>query len=112
MYLLYHDYSCLCLCLCLRLRFSLCFIFVLFRLWVTISCVRLLAGRPVKLAGFLILALYDGGAVVSVYTPCELWYRYIQPSYRLEHMLRTLKDAGKKLFSELVRVCDPVVLRV
>jgi len=27
-------------------------------------------------------------------------FRYIQPSYRLEHMLRTLKDAGKKLFSE------------
>ncbi|CAM9196738.1 unnamed protein product [Ectocarpus sp. 6 AP-2014] len=24
--------------------------------------------------------------------------RFIQPSYRLEHMLRTLKDAGKKLF--------------
>ncbi|CAN0052201.1 unnamed protein product [Laminaria digitata] len=24
--------------------------------------------------------------------------RYIQPSYRLEHMLQTLKDAGKKLF--------------
>lgn len=31
---------------------------------------------------------------------CVMWCRYIQPSYRLEHMLRTLKDAGKKLFSE------------
>ena len=26
--------------------------------------------------------------------------RYIHPSYRLGHMLKTLKDAGKKLFSE------------
>ena len=56
----------LVLVLALALEISLCFIFVLFRLWVTISCVRLLAGRPVKLTGFLILALYDGGAV-SVY---------------------------------------------
>lgn len=34
--------------------------------------------------------------ICAIITCC----RYIQPSYRLEHMLRTLKDAGKKLFSE------------
>lgn len=28
--------------------------------------------------------------------------RYIHPSHRLEHMLKTLRNAGKKLFSKLV----------